>query len=362
MTVGANQQIAKFLNEDPFSVLAGRDSFQGTFSFMSDVGISVIALRGLSNERTPSEFLITTLPVTDCVAGRFRNSLLATFRRWGGWTTQIVLVNPTDSTISGSIQFFGQGSGSTPGAPMAMTANGQTASSFSYSIPRQSSFKLVTAGIASATVAGSVHVTPANSAAPSSLVIFSYKPAGITVTEAGVPGIQAAAFRMYVEETATGGIGAIQSGLAIANLDAASTTVALELTGLDGTLAGQGTVAIPGNGQVANFLNEVFPGLSFPFKGILRVSGGAAAGLSVVGLRTRTNERGDFMITTTPPTDENNSRSPTELLFPDVANGGGCTTRFILFVARPDPVIPGGSLRLLEPRWFAVQCDGELAG
>ena len=348
MTVGANQQIAKFLNEDPFSVLAGRDSFQGTFSFTSDVGISVIALRGLSNERTPSEFLITTLPVTDLASPAGSGTVyLPHFADGGGWTTQIVLVNPTDSTISGSIQFFGQGRGSTPGAPMAMTANGQTASSFSYSIPRQSAFKLVTAGIASATVVGSVHVTPANSATPSSLVIFSYKPAGITVTEAGVPGIQAAAFRMYVEETATGGIGAIQSGLAIANLDAASTTVTLELTGLDGTSAGQGTVAIPGNGQVANFLNEVFPGLSFPFKGILRVSGGAAAGLSVVGLRTRTNERGDFMITTTPPTDENNSRSPTELLFPDVANGGGYTTQFILFSGTAGQS-SSGNLRLLK--------------
>jgi hypothetical protein len=348
MAVGANQQIAKFMNEDPFNVLAGRDSFQGTFSFTSDVGVSVIALRGLANERTPSEFLITTLPVTDLASPAGSGTVyLPHFADGGGWTTQIVLVNPTDSTISGSIQFFGQGSGSTPGAPVPITANGQNALSFSYSIPRQSSFKLVTAGTASATAAGSVHVTPANSAAPSSLAIFSYNPAGITVSEAGVPGIQAAAFRMYVEETATGGIGAIQSGLAIANLDATPTTVTLELTGLDGTSAGQSTVAIPGNGQVANFLHEVFSGLSFPFRGILRISGGAAAGLSVVGLRTRTNERGDFLITTTPPTNENNSRPQTELLFPDVANGGGYTTQFILFSGTAGQS-SSGNLRLLK--------------
>jgi hypothetical protein len=105
-------------------------------------------------------------------------------------------------------------------------------------------------------------------------------------------------------------------------------------------------VTIPGNGQVAKFLNEVFPGLPFPFKGILRV-GGAATGLSVVGLRTRTNERGDFMITTTPPTDENNLRSPTELLFPNVANGGGYTTQFILFSGMAGQS-SRGNLRLLK--------------
>src|SRR5262249_2583349 len=161
---------------------------------------------------------------------------------------------------------------------------------------------------------------------PSSLVIFSYKPGPITLTEAGVPGLQGNVFRMYVEETATGGIGSIQTGFAIANLNAAATNATLQLFNLDGTSAAPSTsVALPGNGQVATFLDQVFPGLSLPFKGVLRISGGTPAGFSVVGLRTRTNERGSvdgYLITTTPPTNEGTAPSPTDLFFPHLVNGG----------------------------------------
>jgi hypothetical protein len=250
------------------------------------------------------------------------------FAEGGGWKTQIVLVNPTDSTLTGTIQFLAQA-----GTAVAVTANNQTATTFNYSIPRQSSFKLATAGTPAATLSGSVRVTPAaGGTTPSSLVVFSFKPAGITVSEAGVPGIQSTSFRMYAEETATGGIGAIQTGLAIANIGSSTANVTLELTNLDGSANGQSaTVSVPGNGQVAKFLHELFPGLVFPFKGILRINTGAAPGLSVVGLRSRYNERGDFLITTTPPTDENGSASGSELLFPHLVNGGGYTTQFILF-------------------------------
>jgi hypothetical protein len=52
----AGGQIARFLNEPPFS---GGSSINGTFTFSSSVPVSVISLRGYVNER--SEFLITTL-------------------------------------------------------------------------------------------------------------------------------------------------------------------------------------------------------------------------------------------------------------------------------------------------------------
>jgi len=58
LTLGANQQTAKFLHEEPFNGVA---PVVGTFTFTSSVPISVVALRGFVNER--SDFLITTLPV-----------------------------------------------------------------------------------------------------------------------------------------------------------------------------------------------------------------------------------------------------------------------------------------------------------
>jgi hypothetical protein len=326
LTIGPNQQIARFLDQEPFN---GGASVQGTLTVSSNRPVSMIALRGFTNER--GEFLITTLPVSDLPGTPANGTVyLPHFADGGGWTTQIILVNPTDSPITGSVQFFGQGSLGVNAAALTVTANGQTATTFNYSIPRQSSFKFVTAGIGSSTQAGSVRVTPATGVAPSSLVVFSFKPAGVTVSEAGVPGIQGSAFRMYAEETAAGGIGAIQTGLAIANLTSSEAAVTLELSHLDGSSTGQtASVAVPGNGQTARFLHELFPGLAFPFSGILRISSGSA--LSVVGLRGRYNERGDFLITTTPPSNEAAIASGAESLFPHLVNGGGYTTQFILF-------------------------------
>jgi hypothetical protein len=137
---------------------------------------------------------------------------------------------------------------------------------------------------------------------------------------------------MYVEQTGVAAIGAIQSGFAITNLSAAPATVNLELTALDGTTASPAaSVTVPANGQVVSFLNQAFPTLALPFKGVLRISGGGASGLSVVGIRGRYNERGDFLITTTPPTDEASPPSSAEFLFPELITGGGATTQFILF-------------------------------
>jgi len=55
----------------------------------------------------------------------------------------------------------------------------------------------------------------------------------------------------------------------------------------------------------------------------------------VVGLRGRSNERNDFLITTTPPVNEATPPSTARLVFPHIADGGGYTTKFILFSGRP---------------------------
>jgi hypothetical protein len=332
VVLGPGQQTAKFLNESPINIPVNPSTgqFNGTVTFTSTVPVSVIALRGSYNERTPTpDFLISTLPVTDLSAAPATGSVyLSQFADGGGWTTQVLLVNPTATTLTGTITFIAGG-----GTPATVKVGGQTGSTFNYTVARQSSFRIATDGSPAATSIGTVRVTPsAGGSAPTSLAVFAYKPAGITVSEAGVPGIQGSVFRMYAEETAAGGINAIQTGVAISNLSASPITVNLELTNLDGTPNGSPTpVQIPGNGQVAKFIHEAFPSLAFPFKGVLRISGGASEGLSVVGLRTRTNERGDFLMTTTPPSNEGTPSSTAELDFPHLVNGGGYTTQFILF-------------------------------
>jgi len=61
-----------------------------------------------------------------------------------------------------------------------------------------------------------------------------------------------------------------------------------------------------------------------------RISTNAAA-LAVTGLRARYNERGDFLMTTTPPISESSAPPIGQLFFPQLAVGGGFSARLILF-------------------------------
>src|SRR5215510_1998477 len=105
-TITPNGQVAKFLNESPFNGPSGPlVDFHGTFTFSSSVPIAVIALRGFTNER--GEFLITTLPVVDLSAPSPAGTIaIPHYADGGGWKTQIVLVNPGDRALAGTVQFF----------------------------------------------------------------------------------------------------------------------------------------------------------------------------------------------------------------------------------------------------------------
>src|SRR5204862_510791 len=51
ITIAAGQHIARFLDQPPFNVYRTQ-IFQGTFTFTSTVPVAVVALRGLTNERS----------------------------------------------------------------------------------------------------------------------------------------------------------------------------------------------------------------------------------------------------------------------------------------------------------------------
>ncbi len=240
-TIPANGQIAKFLNEFPFNAPS---SLSGTFTFRSSVPITVVALRGLTNER--GEFLITTLPVADLnVPASTGTVTIPHFADGGGWTTQILLVNPSDSPLTGTVQFLDQSGGA---ATVAVNIN----PSFIYAISARSLQKLQTSGAGAATTSGSVRLVPAaNTTAPSALVIFSFRDGGTTVTEAGAPAVVAGtAFRLYAEASAS-----VKTGIAVVNTSANAVTVTLELSKLDGSSTGLvGDTRNPCKWSEGNFL------------------------------------------------------------------------------------------------------------
>ncbi|HEY3132412.1 MAG TPA: BACON domain-containing carbohydrate-binding protein [Acidobacteriota bacterium] len=328
-TIPANGQIATFLNQEPFN---GGSSINGTLTFNANIPVAAIALRGFTNER--SEFLITTLPVVELLAEAPGAALFPHFADGGGWTTQLVLINPTDQVIEGTVQFVGQGSDTTPAEPVAVAIEGETESAFAYTIAPRSSRRLSTSGAAAVPKVGSIRLIPAEgSGAPAGLGIFSLKNAGVTVTEASVPLLRPeAAFRMYAEVSSQPD--SIRTGVAIANPSPGAADVNFELTTLSGGSLGlTGKLVVPGTGQTAVFLDQIpgFESLPVPFQGLLRLSTSSPQGISVIGLRGRTNERGDFLITTTAPVNEASGPMLPPVLLPHFVDGGGYITQFLLF-------------------------------
>ena len=333
--LGAHQQTAKFLDQAPFN---GGPSVLGTFTFNSSVPVAVVALRGFTN--VAGEFLMTTLPVAPLVSPPSPFSTTPTgtvyfphFADGNGWATQVVLVNPTDRTITGTVGFLGPGSGTVPAFPVILAlADGRTGSSFDYSIPARSAQRFTTSNPAGRLAVGSMRATPSSgNTAPSGLVVFSFALGGKTVSEAGVPSLpKGSAFRAYVEASGTPGqAGSIRSGLAITNTAATSNTVTLEVTRLDGSLAvAPETLSLPPSGQVALFLDQIFS-LPNSFSGVLRVT--STAEIAMVALRLRVNERGELKMTTTSPSNEMDPSTSQDRFFAHLADSVGWSTQFILF-------------------------------
>jgi hypothetical protein len=293
-----NRQIAAFLNEEPFS---GRDPLLGTFTFSSSQPVVAVALRGFTNQR--GAFLITTLPVFQTSGAAPSGATIAHFADGGGWQTQVVLVNPSDTFVNGSVQF--------------LSTTGQLLQTASYALAPRSATRIAGAGSSSSTQVGSVQVL-----GPAAVFsILSYRSNGVIVTQTGVPMVVAGAnFRMYVENAGT-----IRSGVAIANPSSSSVRAELEVAGLTAS------ISIPARGQFATFLNEIpeFADLPSPLQTVLQIR--ASGPVSVTGLRGRTNERGEFLITTTLPAGQPSSESAPELGFPHLPEGGGYSLEFVLF-------------------------------
>ncbi len=315
--------VSGFLNQSPFAPKTPVDLAKArTFTFMSSVPLGVTGIRGFTNER--SDFLFTTLPVVQPDAADIEPIVFAHFAQGGGWTTQLMLVNPTNNTISGTAAFFSPGS-----------VTGGQSENLTYSIGPRSAITLQPSSRPELRV-GWIRVTPdQDSATPAGISLFSFQANGITVTQAAVPSMkEGPAFQLYVEGSGdflNAALGSVQSGFALSNPSDGNAALNLELFALDGTPTGSRvSLIVPGHGHLAMFLNQLpLPQIS-PFRGFLRITGSPVA---VVGLRGRYNERGDFLITTTSPAAESPTPVLAESVFPYFADGGGYTTQFVLNAA-----------------------------
>jgi len=334
-TIPPKGQIAALLNESPFN---GGASLSGSFTFVASVPVAVAAIRGRTNER--GEWLMTTVPVTDLGTPPLQQSeVLPHFAAGGGWTTEIVLVNRTDSVAKGTVRFRGPS-----GQSAIVRVGASTSDTFTYAVAPGASEVLRAIGATANIQTGSVMVLPEpNTTPPTGFAIFSYEDGGVITQEVGVPAAApGTAFRLYAEAIGEfGSAGSIQTALAVANPSANDTTVTLELHNLNGSSTGLlGSLRVPAIGQTALFLNQVpgFRPLPAGFQGVLRVS--ATTPISVISLRARHNERGDLLMAAMPPVPEG-AASASKLFFPHIVDSGGYTTELILFSANSGQAATG---------------------
>ena len=312
-------QISAFLDEPPFD---GPALFKGSVTFTSSIPLSVIALRGITNER--SELLTTTLPVLDLGLARTDSAFVPQFAAGGGWTTDVILVNPTNDPISGTVQFF-----SPAGQTEQVTLDGSETSGAAYTVSPRSSRKLQAAGGAEVRT-GSFVVTPdRDNVTPSVAAIYNYAVQGSIVSATGADAVPAAMeLQIYSEVSGlSGAAGSIESGLAIVNTSTEIADINFELITLHGESVAAGALQLQPNGQSHSFVAEL-PGvenLPNPFQGTLRLW--SSTPVAVIGIRGRYNERGDFLLATTPPVEE----SADEVFIPQMVNGAGYSTQIVVY-------------------------------
>jgi glucose/arabinose dehydrogenase len=329
LKIAPGGQFVSFLDQDPF--LAPRP-FHGAVSFNSAIPVGVVALRGMVNER--ADFLTTTIPVTNLDSVSGEPVVVPQLAAGGGWTTEIVLLNPTEDLLSGTVRIL-----SHDGHAQTVTIDGTDASTVAFVIAPRSSRKIVASG-SNSTVTGSVFIVPdSEQVAPTVAAIYDYRQDGVTVSATGlVAGAPSKEFDIFTQIGGVfGSAGSIETGIAIANPNDRAAEVEYALIGLNGEPAGMsGKLSIAPFGQTLSFTGGLPGGsaLKRPFKGVLHLSSSSA--VTALAIRGRYNERGEFLISTTPAADVTTHGDAT--VIPHIVDGAGYATEIVIHDLEGSPL------------------------
>ncbi|MBZ5554609.1 MAG: hypothetical protein LAO21_17975 [Acidobacteriia bacterium] len=323
-TLAPGAHTAKFIDQlAPEFVMPSNFGLTGGFATLdvtSDQPISVVALRLTTNQR--GEGLLTSTPIADLTQSPPAG--LVSFPQLvdgGGYQTALILLNTSAATESG-MMWFHDDNGSA--MQLKFVGIGQAIIGIGYTIPPGGHLRVQTDGSSSGVKAGSVQIIPeAGSNAPVGAGVFGYTVGGILVTESGIPSATPTTHaRVFVDKS-----GGHNTGLAIADTTGGSRMILINAYQMDGTtLVGIASFWLGGYGHTARFADELSLSLPPGFRGILDISSGSP--FAALTLRSLTNGRGDFLLTTFPIADATRP-APSPLIFPQIADGGGYQTQFI---------------------------------
>jgi subtilisin family serine protease len=328
-TIAAGNHFAKFV--DQLKDVASGFNFPSDFStskqfgslnIQSDQPISVLAIRGTSNQR--NEFLFTTTPVADpSQPASYSPIYFPDFADGGGYTTSLLLLNTSGQQENGTLQILDNN-----GNALAVNqVGGGRNFSFQYSIPPNGAFRFQTDGSPADVKVGWVQITPAaGSQTPIGSGVFSCNPDNVLISESGIPSAASTTHaRVYVDLS-----GGHDTGLAIANLSGTQAGISIHAFQTDGVTevgTSRGPLLLAANGHDAEFADQFISGLPAGFTGVLDIR--STTPFAALTVRSMTNERNEFLFTTFPMA-YSGVPAPSPLVFPDLADGSGYQTQFIL--------------------------------
>jgi hypothetical protein len=294
----------------------------GSLEIVSRQPLSVLGLRGTINQR--NDFLITATPVADLSQPPINNTIsFPQFVDGGGYTTTIVLLNTSNELETGVLEIA-----NAKGEPFVVNQAGGTAdSSFKYSIAPGGIYRFQTDGFPAELKAGWLRLIPdTGTSTPVGSGVFGYNPDNILVSESGIPSaVSTNHARIYLDLSHNH-----NTGLALANLADTNTEIMVHVYEADGsTTAGSPLepIRLDPKGYVAAFADQLTAELPAEFTGVLDIR--SATPFAALTIRTLMNERHDFLMTAFPVGDAN-VEAPSPIVFPQIVEGGGYKTEFIL--------------------------------
>jgi len=309
----------------------------GVLTFGTATPIAAMAFRTFSESN--GKILITYLPIIDPYHFETQTTTIPQFAADLTWTSEFLLVNNTETPMTGEVRFFNngpnEGDPTLSSTPIEVQLDRGIFSVLRYSLGPLGSDNFATSGLPD-TVSGYVQIVPdAGTFTPVATEILTYFEGVNTLhatVEAQVPGSD---FRLYDELNGDFNIGeghATAMAFAISNPSDTPTDITMTLVNMDGTPAGFSTAfTLPAKGHIAKYLHSMndFKNMPNPFQGTVRVHA-TGPGVTLFGMRGRISENSTFIGTTTGPIKEN-AGSGTSVIFPHILDGGGYATQFILF-------------------------------
>ena len=296
-TVPAGEQFVERLE------LRDQSSGDGTLSIAADVPLAMTALRLTVNDR--EEAMLTPAPMTRA-AGSSGRTAIPYFVSGGGKESKLVLINPTDAMMTGTVTWYDRAGARTPLGTRSDTA--------SYRIPPHASRSLSGNGAGPVAGAGYAVIEARSGGVPHSAALIRNRPGGTLVGQSLVEGIAAREARYGVDLNPTLlRHGDIDTRIIMVNGNAEPAVVDVLLTGEDNVRLD----LAPGQQDTLSVRTAFGAGV----RGVVQISSNQA--VTVTARQSVTNIRGETIESELPPL------SPGSL-FPYVPNGGGLSTEFRL--------------------------------